>query len=131
MSLNFIDVVEEAQCPLYFATLAAFENLSTAASLTRAFRTAPGYSAFAKGFVIDIGTVKDLINQNGGQDISGIKIYMGIENPTTFKAVAVATVGINYDDYGIPSSHSDPCGAILGEARPCPVSCGKNNALNS
>lgn len=130
MSLNFNEVNDTAQCPLYFATLAAFSDLSTAAGLTRAFRTAPGYSDYARGFVIDIGTIKDLINQNQ-RDISGIKIYMGIDSATqSFKAVAVATVGANYDDYNIPERISDPCGAILGEGRPCPIHCGKDNALN-
>ena len=131
MPFNFNEVTEQDQCPLYFATLAALPDLPTAANLTRAFRTAPVYSLYARGFVIDSGTIRDLINQNRG-NISGIKIYMGIDSATsTFKAVAVATVGSNYDDWGIPSNQTDPCGSILGEGRPCPVSCGNANALNS
>jgi hypothetical protein len=130
MSLNFNDVENADQCPLYFATLAAFPDLTAAAALTRAFRTTPVYSSYAKGFIIDIGTIKDLISQNSG-DVSGVKIYMGIEAQTkTYKAVAVATVGSKYEDFNIPDRPSEPCGAILGEGRPCPEWCGKPNALN-
>lgn len=132
MAPTFNEVTKADQCPLYFATLAAYSDLPTAANYTRAFRNHAGYSLFAKGFVIDIGTLNDLISQNGGK-ISGIKVYMGIDtttSPNTFKAVAVATVGANYDDYGVPLKPSDACGVILGEGRPCPEWCGADNALN-
>lgn len=134
MSMNFNEINDPEQCPLYFSTLAAYPDLSTAANLTRAFRTTPNYSMYAKGFVIDIGTIRDLISQNG-RNISGIKLYLGINvlgaGQSEFKAVAVATIGTNYEDFGIPLSSADPCGAILGEGRPCPIHCGPTNALNS
>jgi hypothetical protein len=127
MSLNFNEVTEEIQCPIYFASLASFPDLATAAQLTKNHRTDnPSYS---KGFVLDIGTIKDLLAQND-RDISGIKIYMGKDIYGTSKAVAVATIGTGYDDFGIPSNVGGTCYAILGEARPCPSQCGRENALN-
>lgn len=131
MALTFNEVENAEQCPLYFSTLAAYSDLTTAAGLTRAFRTTPVYSSYARGFVIDIGTIRDLISQNGN-DVSGLKVYMGIDAQTrTFKAVVVATVGQNYNDLNIPERPSEPCGAILGEGRPCPEWCGRPNALNA
>ena len=127
MALNFNEITEQDQCPVYFASLAAFTDLTEVAQLTRNYRTA--HSAYAKGFVIDIGTIRDLLAQNGG-NISGIKLYMGQEIIGTFRGIAIATVGPSYDDYNIPNLVTDPCNAILGEARPCPVSCGAANALN-
>lgn len=128
MSFNFNEVTEEVQCPVYFASLAAFEDPGTAAQLTLNHRAQ--HPTYAKGFVIDIGTIKDLLGQNEG-DISGVKIYMGQDIYGVKKGIVVATVGGAYDDFGVPSSLNAPCLAILGEARPCPHQCGKNNILNA
>jgi len=128
MSLQFEEVLERNQCPIYFASLAAFTDLKAVAQLTKNFRSQ--FSSYAHGFVIDIGTIKDLIAQDP-VNVSGIKVYMGLERVGTFKAVAVATVNSTYDDLNIPDFANQPCLAILGEARPCPSECGKSNALNT
>jgi hypothetical protein len=88
------------------------------------------YPNYAKGFVIDIETIKELINQNPSK-VTGIKLYMGLDSNLTFKAVAVATVNAVYDDFNIPLLSTETSNAILGEARPCPYECGKDNALNN
>lgn len=128
MSLQFEEVSENSQCPVYFASLAAFTDLKAVCQLTKNFRTQ--FPSYAHGFVIDIGTIRDLLSQNSG-NVTGIKMYMGLDRLGTFKAVAVATINSSYDDFGIPDIATGPCNVILGEARPCPSECGKANPLNT
>jgi len=127
MALNFNDVTEIDQCPAYFAALADYPDLTTAARLTKKFRDK--YPKHARGFAIDIKTITDLINQNSG-DVSGIRVYMGVDETETFKAVVVATINAAYDDFNIPHLSTETSNAILGEGRPCPYECGKDNVLN-
>lgn len=126
---TFSELNDASQCGQYFQDLSTVADLPTACRLTRNFRTL--YPNFAKGFVIDKKVLTDLLAQNGG-NISGIKFYIGFDtNSVFFTAVAVATVGINYDDFSIPTSEASSTYSILGEVRPCPIHCGKSNALNS
>lgn len=90
-------------------------------------------SNYAKGFFIEKKVIEDLLAQNGG-DITGIRIYMGLDNttqPVKLVAAAVATTGVNDDDFDIPENPTDPTNAIIAETRPCPIHCAKSNALNS
>ena len=128
MLQNFSEETNQTVSPAYFAPLAEFSTFSEAALLTKAHRMA--YPDFARGFVLDIKTVKALLDQNGG-NISGIRIYLGMNTNKQNVAVAVSTTGDNCDDFGIPVNLDEKCNLILGEPRPCPSQCGKDNALNS
>lgn len=128
MDQNFSEEMNEATAPVNLTSQEEISDLSMAASLTQAHRSAnPG---FVKGFVLDIKTIKALLAQNGS-DVSGIRIYLGVDANKANVAVAVSTVGDNFDDFGIPSSVGEDCKSLIGEARPCPSQCGKDNALNS
>jgi len=128
MSQNISEETNEAKSTANFSSLAEFSTLSEVAQLTKAYRKANPDKA--RGFVIDIKTIKALLDQNGG-DISGIRIYLGVDANNESVAVAVSTVGSEYDDFGIPLNVDEKCNSIFGEARPCPSQCGKENALNS
>jgi hypothetical protein len=129
MALIFNEVKDFNQCELYFTGLSAFPDLSSVADLTKAYRDKFG-STFAKGFLFDIETIDNLRAQNGG-DISGIRVYMGLDNSTGVEIpVAVAVAVVDDDDHDIPLLKTEPTSAILAEGRPCPSQCGKDNALN-
>jgi hypothetical protein len=90
-------------------------------------------SNYAKSFFIEKSVIEDLLAQNGG-DITGIRVYLGLDNaiqPVKLVAAAVATTGANDDDFDIPEKATDPTNAIIAETRPCPIHCPKPNALNS
>ena len=131
MSLNFNEVLDVKHCDLYLQDLAAFLDFQTVCNATRAFRNAFG-PRYAKGFLIDVDTINQLLKQNGG-NISGIRVYLGLDNSTNPIASAVATVKLppyDYADFSVPDLQTSPCTSLLGEARPCPYQCSPDNALN-
>lgn len=112
--------------------LAISTGLEEAVTLTANYRGASAFSGFVKGFLIESDTIAELMSQNNG-NINGIRVYLGIdisEQPARLKALAVATEGDEFNDFGIPESGAETT-AIIAEPRPCPEHCGKMNVLNS
>jgi hypothetical protein len=106
----------------------AIPNLPSAAQFAQDFRTT--YSQVPKAFLISKQDLLDLLAQNSG-NTSGVRVYCGLDTSSnTFIGVAVATTGTKNDDFDIPLNRNDPTTAQLKEARPCPVFCGKSDALN-
>lgn len=88
-----------------------------------------------KGYFMSRGSVEDLLAQDG-LALQGIKIYIGYDENEVFRVIVVAVKGNKGYDYNVPDNADSLRTAAnadlpsIGESRPCPEWCGKDNVLN-
>ena len=137
MQANFFDVKREQLCALYdVAPEDELLGLDDAKLHCMAYRSV--HPDMARGFYISKETIASILAQS--DDIDGIRVYGGIKSSggLVYTASIVATIpgdiAGTHDDYDIPPkgvSIAKVDEPIIGEARPCPIHCGKANELNS
>jgi len=107
-----------------------------AIDLTKRFRDTHGSTQIiegnhVKGYYLSKENISRLLSQDG-QDMSGIRIYIGIDPDNIYRVIVVATQVSDVDDYKVPQSYpTEDSLPLLGEARPCPEWCPKSNVLNT